>query len=98
MSVLNRKTLEKIMPFIRAPAKENECYCYIFGTRYSLRYIYEDFEEEYCIEIDDYCEDDYTIKVRVHAREDEVEYEDFEWTSILFIKEFWEFYFNYMNN
>lgn len=98
MVVLNRETLEKIMPIISTPDKVDSRSCRIFGIRYPLRYVYEDFAEKYCIEYVNYCEDIYTIEVRVCAREDEIEYEDFEWTSILFIREFWDFYSNYVND
>lgn len=101
MVVLNRETLEKIMPIISTPDKDNKRFCQIFGIRYSLKYVYEDFAEKYCTEYVDYCEDDYAIKVRVYAEEEQTEYDEYEeyneWTSVLFIREFWDFYSNYVN-
>lgn len=102
MVVLNRETLEKIMPIISTPYIADNRYCRIFGITYFLRYVYEDFAEKYCTEYVDYCEDDYTIKVRVCAEEEQIEYDEYEeyneWTSVLFIREFWNFYFHYMND
>lgn len=97
-SVLDCETLKRIMPVISTPNKKDNRFVKIFGMRYYTEYIYKNFAETYCIEIDDYCEDDYTIKVWISLREDEIEYEDFEWTSVLFIKEFWNFYSNYVND
>lgn len=99
MVVLNREILEKIMPVISTPNKKDNRFVKIFGITYSLRYIYKDFAEKYYTEYVDYCEDDYTIKVRTCAEEEQTEYEEYdEWTSVLFIREFWDFYSNYVND
>ena len=98
MVTLDCETLEKIIPIISIPDKQNNCYCIIFGIRYELEYIYKYFTEEYIIEIDNYYENDYTIIAKIYQREDEIEYEDFELFSVLFVKEFWDFYLDYINS
>lgn len=98
MITLDCETLEKIMPIISIPDKQNDYYCVISGIRYNPEYIYKYFAEEYIIEIDNYYENDYTIIVRMYQTEEGIEFEDFEWFSVFFIKEFWDFYSDYMND
>lgn len=99
MVVLNRETLEKIMPIISTPYEDGDrlySSCRIFGTPY-YKSICEYMAEEYCIEFDNQQENDYSIEVWYYDREDEIEFENCERLPVLFIKEFWDFYSNYVN-
>lgn len=86
--LLDRDTCERIVKSINTKGNY-EFYYYFFNTAYGFDFL-NNFATNTEYIIDHIDEDDYSVYLTQGGK-------DVEWIPVIFIKEFWDFYFDYIN-